>query len=182
MDLRLAEYKDYERIAHLHVQSWKCHYRGILSDGYLESEAIDDKLLIWQTRLTNPPFNQHIVLAEEGGLLLGFVCVFGNHDFERGSFIEALHVDDSYRGRGIGKQLLLAVAEWQQQYFKDSGLYLEVVSQNEQAVEFYEHIGGQECQERSWKTPGGNEVLEKVFRWSNAQSLVSSIEKHVIYS
>lgn len=51
--------------------------------------------------------------------------------FERGSFIEALHVDDSYRGRGIGKQLLLAVAEWQQQYFKDLGLYLEVVAKNE---------------------------------------------------
>ncbi|MCV5276105.1 N-acetyltransferase, partial [Escherichia coli] len=81
MDLRLAEYKDYERIAQLHADSWKRHYRGILTNTYLDSEAIDDKLLIWQTRLTNPPFNQHIVLAEEGGLLLGFVCVFGNHDF-----------------------------------------------------------------------------------------------------
>lgn len=66
MELRLAEYKDYERIAQLHVDSWKRHYRGVLSDAYLDSEAIDDKLLIWQTRLTNPPFNQHIVLAEEG--------------------------------------------------------------------------------------------------------------------
>ncbi|YCO00445.1 GNAT family N-acetyltransferase [Vibrio sp. VNB-15] len=182
MELRLAEYKDYERIAQLHVDSWKRHYRGILSDGYLDSEASDDKLLIWQTRLTNPPFNQHIVLAEEGGLLLGFVCVFGNHDFERGSFIEALHVDGGYQGRGIGKQLLLAVAEWHQQYFKDSGLYLEVVSQNEPAVEFYQHIGGQECQERSWKAPGGSEVMEKVFRWSSAQSLVTGIEENVIYS
>ncbi|MGR5159399.1 N-acetyltransferase family protein [Vibrio owensii] len=182
MELRLAEYKDYERIAQLHVDSWKRHYRGMLSDGYLDSEAIDDKLLIWQTRLTNPPFNQHVVLAEEGGLLLGFVCVFGNHDFERGSFIEALHVDDSYRGRGIGKQLLLAVAEWQQQYFKDCGLYLEVISQNEPAIQFYQHIGGQECQERNWKAPGGGEVLEKVFRWSNAQSLVNGIEENVVYS
>ncbi|MCR9575622.1 GNAT family N-acetyltransferase [Vibrio alginolyticus] len=182
MDLRLAEYKDYERIAHLHADSWKRHYRGILSDNYLEKEAIDDKLLIWQTRLTNPPFNQHIVLAEEGGLLLGFVCVFGNHDFERGTFIDALHVDDSYRGRGIGKQLLLAVAEWQQQYFKDTGLYLEVVSQNISAIEFYRHIGGQEDQERTWRAPDDKEVLEKVFRWKNAQSLVSGIEENVIYS
>ena len=30
--------------------------------------------------------------------------------------------------------------------------------------------------------PGGKEVLEKVFRWKNAQSLVSGIEKNVIYS
>lgn len=66
MELRLAEYKDYERIAQLHADSWKRHYRGILTNTYLDSEAIDDKLLIWQTRLTNPPFNQHIVLAEEG--------------------------------------------------------------------------------------------------------------------
>ncbi len=76
MDLRLAEYKDYERIAHLHADSWKRHYRGILSDNYLDKEAIDDKLLIWQTRLTNPPFNQHIVLAEEGGCCsASFVCL-----------------------------------------------------------------------------------------------------------
>lgn len=115
-------------------------------------------------------------------MLLGFVCVFGNHDFERGTFIDALHVDDSYRGRGIGKQLLLAVAEWQQQYFKDSGLYLEVVSQNTSAISFYQHIGGQECQERAWRAPGGTEVMEKVFRWSNAQALVNGIEENVIYS
>ena len=93
-----------------------------------------------------------------------------------------MHVDDGYRGRGIGKQLLLAVAEWHQQYFKDCGLYLEVVSQNTQAVEFYRHLGGQECKERNWRAPGGSEVLEKVFRWTNAQSLVSGIEEHVVYS
>ncbi|CAM2785583.1 GNAT family N-acetyltransferase [Vibrio mytili] len=182
MDLRLAEYKDYERIAQLHSDNWKRDYRGILSDEYLDQQAADDKQLIWQTRLTNPPFNQHIVLAEEGGLLIGFVCVFGNHDFERGTFIESLHVDESYRGRGTGKQLLLAVAEWVQHYFKDTGLYLEVVSQNTSAIEFYRHIGGQECQERIWHAPGGSEVMEKVFLWPNAESLVSGIEEHVIYS
>ncbi len=182
MELRIAEYKDYERIAHLHAESWKRHYRGILSNSYLDKDVLDDKLLIWQIRLTNPPFNQHIVLAEDGEHLLGFACLFGNHDFERGSFIDALHVEDGYRGRGIGKQLLLAVAEWQQQYFKDSGLYLEVVSQNTSAIEFYRHIGGKECQERVWQAPGGTEIMEKVFRWSNAQSLVSGIEAHVVYS
>ncbi len=182
MELRLAEYKDYERIAHLHAENWKRHYQGILSDSYLEKDVLDDKLLIWQIRLTNPPFNQHIVLAEEGGLLLGFACIFGNHDFERGSYIDAMHVDESYRGRGIGKQLLLNIAEWQQQYFKDSGLYLEVVAQNTSAIDFYRHIGGQECQERMWQAPGGTEVMEKVFCWSNAQSLVNGIESHVVYS
>ncbi|EPM40172.1 GNAT family N-acetyltransferase [Vibrio natriegens] len=182
MDLRLAEYKDYERIAHLHAESWKRHYQGILSSSYLDKDALDDKMLIWQTRLTNPPFNQHIVLAEEGGLLIGFVCIFGNHDFERGTFIDALHVDDAFRSRGIGKQLLLAAAEWQQQFFKDSGLYLEVVSQNTSAIEFYRHIGGRECQERIWRAPGGTEVMEKGFSWPSAQALVNGIEDHVVYS
>lgn len=182
MELRLAEYKDFERIAHLHAESWKRHYRGILSNSYLDEEVLDDKLLIWQTRLTNPPFNQHIVLAEEGGLLIGFACIFGNHDFERGTFIDALHVDDAYRGRGIGKQLLLKVAEWHQHYFKDSGLYLEVVSQNTSAIQFYRHIGAQECQERTWQAPGGTEVMEKVLRWSSAQALVNGIEEHIVCS
>ncbi|MDF2155419.1 GNAT family N-acetyltransferase [Vibrio sp. CAU 1672] len=182
MELRIAEYKDYERIAHLHAESWKCHYSGILNDSYLNNDLINDKLLIWQARLTNPPFNQHIVLAEEGGLLLGFVCVFGNHDFERGSFIEALHVDHNYHRRGIGKQLLLEAAQWHAQFFAGSGLYLEVFAQNEPAVEFYRHIGGQEGAERLWSAPDGKEVMDKVFRWPSAHSLVSGIESHVIYS
>ena len=62
MEIRVAEYKDYERIAQLHADSWKIYYRGILADQYLDQDVLEDRSVIWQTRLINPPFNQHVLL------------------------------------------------------------------------------------------------------------------------
>ncbi|MEF1187536.1 N-acetyltransferase, partial [Vibrio sinaloensis] len=62
MELKVAEYSDYERIATLHAQSWKQFYQGILGKEYLENEVLEERLAVWQTRLINPPFNQHVIL------------------------------------------------------------------------------------------------------------------------
>ncbi|WP_394252032.1 GNAT family N-acetyltransferase [Vibrio profundi] len=181
MEIRVAEYKDYERIAQLHANSWKKYYKGILADDYLENEVYDDRLVIWQTRLINPPFNQHVLLLEEGGLLIGFVCAFGNHSFERGTFIDALHVDDGFRGRGAGRTLLRELANWLEQYFSESGLYLEVMTDNSQAVGFYSSIGGKEELEQVWAAPCGSKVKEKVYSWSSPKHLASNTQE-VTYS
>ncbi|MEO9494937.1 MAG: GNAT family N-acetyltransferase [Vibrio splendidus] len=181
MEIKVAEYKDYERIAQLHADSWKLYYRGILADDYLENDVLEDRSVIWQTRLINPPFNQHVLLLEEGGLLVGFVCAFGNHNFERGTFIDALHVDNNYRGRGIGKRLLSELTKWLQQYYADSGLYLEVMSENHQAIAFYQAIGGKEELEQVWNAPCGSQVNEKVISWSSPVELEQKTAS-VVYS
>ncbi|NOH97509.1 GNAT family N-acetyltransferase [Vibrio sp. 99-70-13A1] len=177
MEIRVAEYKDYERIAQLHADSWKKYYRGILDDEYLDNDVLDDRSVIWQTRLINPPFNQHVLLIEEGGLLIGFLCAFGNHSFERGTFIDALHVDSNFHGRGAGKRLLAELTDWLQHYFNDSGLYLEVMSANTQAVEFYQSIGGKEELEQVWNAPCGSKVNEKVYSWASPSDLASKTKQ-----
>ncbi|KAB0289376.1 N-acetyltransferase [Vibrio fortis] len=176
MEIRVAEYKDYERIAQLHADSWKIYYRGILADQYLDQDVLEDRSVIWQTRLINPPFNQHVLLLEEGGLLVGFVCAFGNHNFDRGTFIDALHVDNAYRGRGIGKRLLSELSERLEQYYADSGLYLEVMSKNKQAIGFYESIGGKEELEQIWDAPCGSKVKEKVYSWPSPSTLAQQLQ------
>ncbi|KFK55223.1 histone acetyltransferase, partial [Vibrio vulnificus] len=97
MDFKEANYCDIERISKLQANRPKSHYGGILSEQYLSHEVLAEKLLLWQTRLTNPPFSKQLVLAEEGGLLLGFICAFGNHDFELGTFIDSLYVADAFQ-------------------------------------------------------------------------------------
>ncbi|RTZ17413.1 GNAT family N-acetyltransferase [Vibrio aquaticus] len=179
MELKVAEYSDYERIATLHAQSWKQFYSGILGAEFLEEEVHDERSAIWQTRLINPPFNQHVILLEEGGLLCGFVCAFGNHDFEKGTIIDALHIDPSYRGRGLGTQLLAEIAQWIAQYFPDNGVYLEVMKDNKQAVEFYQHLGGQCDLERLWNAPCGSQVTELVYTWPSGQALLESVQDHI---
>ncbi|NVD21906.1 GNAT family N-acetyltransferase [Vibrio vulnificus] len=181
MDFKVANYCDFERISQLHANSLKSHYGGILSEQYLTHEVSAEKLLLWQTRLTNPPFSQHIVMAEEGGLLLGFICAFGNHDFELGTFIDSLYVDDAFQNRGIGSKLLKEIAQWQQHYFSDRGLYLQVSESNTEAIEFYLHIGGRVAESRQREDLSGEIVVEKVMTWQNAQALLDGLELALVH-
>lgn len=179
MEIKAAEYCDFERIAQLHAQSWRTHYQGILGKEYLDNDVLEDRLLIWQTRLINPPFNQHVLLIEEVGLLCGFICAFGNHDFDKGSIIESLHIDENYRGRGIGRQLIQEMAAWFEQYFPNSGVYLEVMADNKQAIEFYDYLAGRPKGERLWRSPCGQDIKEWVYAWTSPTDLLASVSSTV---
>lgn len=167
MEIKIAEYSDFEQIAQLHTKSWQTYYRGILGDEYLSHDVLDERSAVWQTRLINPPFNQHVIIIKEQDELLGFVCAFGNHDFEKGSIIDALHVNTKYRGRGLGRKLLEEIGLWLEQYFPENGVYLEVLADNKQAVDFYEHVGGTHSLERLWKAPCGTQATELVYTWES---------------
>lgn len=177
MDIRTAQYQDYERIAHLHATSWKTYYRDILGQDYLEQEVDEDRQLIWQTRLTNPPFNQHVLLVEDEHELLGFICLFGNHDFEKGTIIESLHITPTHRGQGLGKLLIQSSLPWVKQFFPMSGVYLEVMEKNHQAVDFYDHIGGRHHLDRDWRSPCGNIIHEWVYTWESPDELAKAINE-----
>ncbi len=183
MEFRVAEYKDYEAIAQLQARSWKANYRGMVSDDYLDDDVFNDKRLIWQTRLTNPPLNQHVVLAEENHVLVGMICVFGNHDFEKGTFIDSLHVNPAYQHRGIGSELLRMAALWQLHYFENTGIYLEVIEDNTQAIEFYKDIGGIVLDDKKIaKIPGNDnsEVIDTIIAWPSAETLLKALQAVLI--
>ncbi|QMV16635.1 GNAT family N-acetyltransferase [Vibrio spartinae] len=175
MDIRVAEYNDFEKIAELHAQSWQKNYQGVMEAHYLQDEVEEDRRLIWQTRLINPPINQHVVVAEEKGKLCGFICAFGNHDFEKGTVIESLHVASEFQGKGIAKLLLKDVTEWIQHYFSDRGVYIEVMEQNIRAIEFYDHLGGLHTLDRIWHSPCGSDVPEWIYTWETPQAILSAI-------
>lgn len=179
MEIRIAKYNDYEDIAKLHAESWRLNYKNVMDATYLKEAVQEDWTLIWQTRLINPPMNQHVLLVEDMGVLCGFICVFGNHDFEKGSIIESLHIAPNYQGRGLGHLLVKEVIEWIAQYFPDSGVYSEVMDQNKQAIEFYDHLGGQHNSERVWHAPSGNDIDEWVITWDTPQAILSAVNTRV---
>lgn len=176
MDIRVAQYSDYEQIAHLHASSWKVNYQGIMDDDYLSNEVEDDRKLIWQTRLINPPINQHVLVIEDHGKFCGFICAFGNHDFEKGSIIESLHIAPEYQGLGLKSMLVKGMLDWIEHYFPDSGVYTEIVKQNTEAQEFYDHLGGTHSTDKIWHTPGGVDIAEDVYTWSTPQAIIQAME------
>ncbi|RQW64612.1 GNAT family N-acetyltransferase [Vibrio viridaestus] len=176
MEIRLAEYNDYQKIAELHASSWQENYQNVMDASYLENDVLEDRQLIWQTRLINPPMNQHVVVLEDNGVICGFACAFGNHDFEKGSIIESLHVAKEFQGKGLGRVLIKAIVEWIEHFFPDSGVYIEVMAKNTQAIEFYDDLGGSHLSDRVWHSPCGIDINEWVYTWETPKAILSAVD------
>ena len=65
MEFKVAAYEDYERLASLQAQSWKMFYQGALEPKYLDLDILADRRAVWQTRLINPPYNQHVLCLKK---------------------------------------------------------------------------------------------------------------------
>ncbi|OEF24273.1 GNAT family N-acetyltransferase [Vibrio rumoiensis] len=176
MFVREAEFKDYSKIAQLHTHNWQQAYQGILDDQYLEDRLSVEHQAIWQTRLTQPPLNQGVILLEEGDKLCGFVCLYGNHSFEHGTMIDNLHVADGYRGKGLGKKLMSEAAKWATKHFADVGMYLEVLTKNESAKAFYDSINGIDAGEVTWKAPCGSHIACHTMTWASPSALLDKTD------
>ncbi|MEM7314679.1 MAG: GNAT family N-acetyltransferase [Planctomycetota bacterium] len=143
MIYRKATVDDAEDIAKLHTSSWQTAYKGMFSDDFLANHALNDRRQVWQTRLEHPALGQVVWVAEEDGELLGFVCLFMDHDDQHGALLDNLHISPDQKRRGIGRQLMLRAIDCLKEHDDRSGMYLWVFSENVSAIQFYEKLGGQ---------------------------------------
>jgi ribosomal protein S18 acetylase RimI-like enzyme len=163
--LRLARRSDAKAVAALHAASWQLAYRGILSDAYLERNVLADRGAVWEERLGQPPPRQHVVVADDGGCLLGFACVYFNEDPVWGSLLDNIHVDRKAQRRGLGTRLLRQIAGVCVSSAPGSGLYLSVLENNTTAQRFYYAHGAQNVGTETWDAPDGNELLCLRLAW-----------------
>ncbi len=145
---------DAPRIAALHARSWREHYTEAMSAAYLEGEAPTERLALWTGRFTDTPDTMRVVLAEVGNELVGFSCLFFNHDATDGTLLDNLHVRADYQGHGVGKRLLHEVAGAVQCHDPVGKLYLWVLESNTSARAFYERMGGKPGRHERHHLPG----------------------------
>jgi GNAT superfamily N-acetyltransferase len=138
---REATYEDAITIATLHAESWRVTYRGSYRDEYLDGPVFQDRIDVWERRLSTRSANQFVVLAEEEDLVVGFACAYGHDDEQWGSLLDNIHVRREGHRRGTGTRLVSEVARWCRANYGDCGLYLWVIAQNHQARRFYERLG-----------------------------------------
>ncbi|TMA65199.1 MAG: GNAT family N-acetyltransferase [Deltaproteobacteria bacterium] len=138
---REAMREDAATIAALHAESWRVTYRGSYRDEFLDGPVFQDRMGVWNKRLSMPPPNQFVVLAEEEGLVVGFACAYGRDDEKWGSLLDNIHVRRQQHRQGAGTGLVSEVARWCRANYTDCGLYLWVIAQNHQARRFYERLG-----------------------------------------
>ena len=141
LHFRLAGPADADAIAAIHTASWRTTYRGLLDDEFLDGpldEYSRDRWRVWFTLIGGPP--AHLVLAEQGGTPVGFLCVI-HCGGEFGDLITNLHVLKEARGNGVGSSLLREAARL---VHGEGGkaMHLWVYSGNNDAIRFYDREGG----------------------------------------
>ncbi|MEW6266575.1 MAG: GNAT family N-acetyltransferase [Thermodesulfobacteriota bacterium] len=175
MELRPAGWADAEGIARLHAESWRDSYRGILTDEYLDHWVFEDRLALWRKRFEDPKTDPRLVLLiEDQGGLLGFVCVLLDADPRWGALLDNLHIRPDFRGQGLGRKLMAEAAAWVVERRPGSGLYLWVFEDNFRARRFYERLGGAAGERRAADASDGRKVMAVRYSWTNLDSLYNS--------
>ena len=177
--LRRAILDDADRIAALHAESWRRHYRGAYSDAFLDGDVFADRQGVWGRRLREPTDESATVVAGEGADLVGFIHIVFDEDRRWGSLVDNLHVTPSRQRCGIGSRLLAEAASLVISRGR-SAIYLWVLEQNTAAQAFYRTRGGR-CSERRPVPPPagipgrllGSPVMLR-FAWSDAALLLAS--------
>ncbi len=118
---------------------------------FIRSLAIYEKLLgdvvADEEKLTRTLFGERpyaeVLIAEWEGKPAGFALFFHNYSTflaKPGIYLEDLFVDPEYRGKGIGKALLVALARLARE--RDCGrVEWSVLDWNEPAIGFYKSLG-----------------------------------------
>jgi GNAT superfamily N-acetyltransferase len=168
---RQATQDDAARIAALHTQSWRQTYRNIMSDGYLDGDIFGERNKVWTERLANPAPNQWVIVGEENGELIGFVCLFGQDHPQFGSLIDNLHVTKDLKGRGIGRQLLQQATLWIKEKYQDNKMYLWVYELNTNARQVYEKLGASNYELENKQNPDGTYANSFRYIWTDLSLL-----------
>lgn len=152
--IRSATLDDARAIAVVHVKSWHGAYEGLLPDSLLRGISVDQRERRWRQTIGGVGSGQVLVVIV-AGLLRGFAHLCqspdGNVRRQVGQ-LDALYLDPSCWGRGLGRQLHdRALEALGAQGFRSAVLW--VLEGNARARGFYERMG--------WMPDGAR----KVERW-----------------
>lgn len=140
--LRAATLKDAERIAQLHIASWRRTYLRVMPAAFLEELDLVARTARWRKQLQQ---GLQVVVAEEDTELTGYVSCGPARDAPAESSaweIYNLHVSSARQRQGIGSALFNAGV----QTARGAGareLILWVVDSNPEARSFYKRQGMQ---------------------------------------
>ena len=141
--IRPAVLSDALGIAHIHVRTWQCAYKGQIPDSYLNNLSIEERASGWKKILSTVEKGNHALVAEHQNQIVGW-CTFGksrDEDVVDGRVaLYGIYVDPQYIGMGIGSQLMeTAMDTLRNDGYKEVTLW--VLDTNEKSRKFYEKRG-----------------------------------------
>jgi ribosomal protein S18 acetylase RimI-like enzyme len=168
--IRAATPADAPAIGHIHVESWRENYHGLLSANLLESVSAVVRAAMWRGALEHERPILLFVAQRASGDLVGFAGGGSSrapslpHDAE----VYAMYVLRAAQRRGCGRRLMAALANaLHARGFKS--LCLWVLEENAGARRFYERLGGIVVGEKA----GVDGEDELAYGWDSLESLCS---------
>lgn len=169
MQIREATLEDAERIAWVHLESWKATYPGIIPQAYIDGLKAEDGAARWRERLTeeNGPI---VFVAEDEAGIFGFaaggamVHPVEGFDGELG----AIYLLASHQKHGAGAALVRRMA----QALGGRGFRSMVVwgLKDNTACGFYERMGGVPVGEQDIAIAGVT-LPEVAYGWRDLRTL-----------
>lgn len=173
---RPAHASDCAIIAALHTASWRHAYRGILPDAYLDGAIAEERLALWEKRLSPSGIDRRLILvAEDLRGLAGFVCVLPDAEPEWGACLDNLHVRPDIHGCGLGRRLFAEAACWLVSREPGRPLHLWVFEANRTARGFYDRFGGEVVAHTVKRMPGGADIASLRYLWRDVRMLLSRL-------
>lgn len=167
--IRPATADDVDAIAHIHVETWRSTYAGVLPDAYLVQMDIDRQRRMWRQTLRGGGRGHHAFVAElADGEVAGFAsCGPARRDTlpRRAPYdgeVFTLYVAVDHQGNGHGKRLLAACLDILRERDKTAAI-VWVLAENP-ARFFYEAQGGSKVAERVEHFAGAA-LEELAFGW-----------------
>jgi ribosomal protein S18 acetylase RimI-like enzyme len=172
--IRKAKVEDAGAIAHVHVESWKTTYAGIVSDVFLASLNKEERTQSWQEKILAA--NISILVAEEETGIFGFAAggtireKLDDYDAE----LYAIYLLRERQRQGVGKTLSLTLASALQTQGYTSML-VWVLEQNP-SVSFYQRLGAVQIT-RKIINIGGADLQELAFGWQSLDRFIAAADQ-----
>lgn len=166
MKIREASLKDIEKIAKVHLVSWKSTYSGIVSDQYLSNLTLEKRKKGWIKTFTKPNKDESIFVAVDEGEIIGF-CNGGKNRSDNKNYdgeLYAIYILDEYHGKGIGTSLIKNLVSVLREKNYES-LMVWVLESNP-AIHFYRKLGAEDIRRRNIRI-GEDSLIEVALGWKN---------------
>jgi len=153
--IRTAKPQDAAGIARVRVTTWKIAYRGLIPQEILDQQDIGVDTLRFQEILSNLPAGRNTFVAEvaesqgQPAEIAGFASCGTERDSdpEYSGELYALYVLPEFQGRGIGRRLVQAAADFLKGQ-NHQRMVIYVLRDNLPSRKFYEAIGGKAVREK----------------------------------
>ena len=150
-------------LAEVHVRAWRETYPGHLPAAYLAKMSVPAHARRWRHQLVRAGPGDVVLAAEGPGGLVGYAAGAMTSQEESEAEIFTLYLLRSHQKIGLGRRLMEASARALGAQGAKS-LHIWVLSSNEAARRFYDHLGGVEAAQRPVRGWGGD-LMETAYHW-----------------